>query len=739
MNSLLLYFCPAGAAVNFEIYYLDKKKDVALGDNNVTGFGNIDMLKIQAFPDGDEDRLILKMKVSGRIIESEDISYKFDLKGSGYGDGTWSYRIEFNNGKCTGYHHGKYVMEDDYEHDILDFSGAYTNTLSIYLPLFILDDFQYFDISGETRETVYESGWNNTYTDSCPDEELRIPSPGVIFITEPNNGTSVSGNCAVKGVVNNIWTGIASVEINIAPGVTGGWKTAKTSNNWSSWEFQWDTSSVQDRKYTLSSRAFIGGEYYFNAIEVFVDNNITKHPKIAGMPEFQAGDMFEYKLTNRYECDFIYGKRNEPVPEVLTRYEIRSSDTIVVNKTGYDVYEVNYYRKEEMGGKTKGDTIYHPFIMEEKGTIWFQRTDMSIVKSESVTTSYEKIDDWEPTESIHEIITFEPPKQNYMFPISVGDSWENRYYMNITRTIEFEGKSLTYSERKLFVEYHEYLRYENLTISSGTYDILVILRKFNRTGYEQTVDDNSATKDWYRPPNFVVESYSPELGFSLTHDYHGISETSMYTESDELISYRVGNRSYYSGKPMDSNEEKTVIYIYIIPSIILIIIPLILLISVTEFGKLGIFRLFSPMLSRKREGKGNNESPLKEDVYCYILDNPGDCYGDIKRALGFSNGALAQSISTLEKEGRIESERDGRLKRFYPANTKFTEVAIELNDIQVKIYSYIKENPGTNQKKLKNVLDISQQRVSYNLKLMVEARLIKGKRMGNKIQYFVIE
>ena len=79
------------------------------------------------------------------------------------------------------------------------------------------------------------------------------------------------------------------------------------------------------------------------------------------------------------------------------------------------------------------------------------------------------------------------------------------------------------------------------------------------------------------------------------------------------------------------------------------------------------------------------------------MGNPGESYNVIKRVLGMPNGTLASYLKSLESEGEIRSERDGYLKRFYPADGRITSDVLEMTDFQKNIMNSIENNPGISQ------------------------------------------
>jgi predicted transcriptional regulator len=130
----------------------------------------------------------------------------------------------------------------------------------------------------------------------------------------------------------------------------------------------------------------------------------------------------------------------------------------------------------------------------------------------------------------------------------------------------------------------------------------------------------------------------------------------------------------------------------------------------------------------------------REAVYAYVNSHPGDHYRSILNNLGLTNGTLTYHLATLEREEFIRSERDGPLKRFYPADTEFTPgMALELTPIQKSIYDLISKSPGISQKEIAAKIGVSAPTVNYHIKAMVNARLVRLERHRKVTRCFIVE
>ena len=172
---------------------------------------------------------------------------------------------------------------------------------------------------------------------------------------------------------------------------------------------------------------------------------------------------------------------------------------------------------------------------------------------------------------------------------------------------------------------------------------------------------------------------------------------------------------------------------------IIVIVFLTIFIAATEVGKYSFYSAVAPLYTKQRRKKDENYGYIRGLVLGYIDGNPGESYNSIKRALELNNGALAYHLKVLEREDQIHSERDGSLKRFYPKDGRISREVIELTDLQQDIYDMIKADPGISQAEIQDRMDISQQRLNYQVKQMSDARLIRVEREGKRTRCYVID
>jgi predicted transcriptional regulator len=110
----------------------------------------------------------------------------------------------------------------------------------------------------------------------------------------------------------------------------------------------------------------------------------------------------------------------------------------------------------------------------------------------------------------------------------------------------------------------------------------------------------------------------------------------------------------------------------------------------------------------------------------YITARPGCSYSELKDALGIVNGPLSYHLAILEKIEIIRSEKDGRKRRYY-----CTGIAVQsptstyLGMTEAKVLSEIERLGLSSNSEVAGRLDMSRQRVLYNIKLLAERGLIE--------------
>jgi DNA-binding MarR family transcriptional regulator len=156
----------------------------------------------------------------------------------------------------------------------------------------------------------------------------------------------------------------------------------------------------------------------------------------------------------------------------------------------------------------------------------------------------------------------------------------------------------------------------------------------------------------------------------------------------------------------------------------------------TEIGMFGLFALFAPLFTRLNKDQAL-DNRIRYQILGYLTENPGQHYSAVKKALNLNNGGAVYHILVLEREGFIRSQRDGILKRFYPAAIKAPEKHKRTPEELVgEILADIDKKPGITQKELVERLVINDEVVGYHLrKLVRDTRIISWKKGRTRVYY----
>jgi len=161
--------------------------------------------------------------------------------------------------------------------------------------------------------------------------------------------------------------------------------------------------------------------------------------------------------------------------------------------------------------------------------------------------------------------------------------------------------------------------------------------------------------------------------------------------------------------------------------------------SLTDFGKYRFFTLFIVPLYVRLKRDEVLDNYTRGRIHGYITANPGDNYNSIRDALELSNGIVAHHLHTLEREGLIQSMRDGMYRRFFPANAKLPPEDEGHFNIQKRIVAIIRNNPGISQKEIAEKVGVSSPTVNYHVNVLATARMIRVEKFGRRTRCTVIE
>ena len=160
----------------------------------------------------------------------------------------------------------------------------------------------------------------------------------------------------------------------------------------------------------------------------------------------------------------------------------------------------------------------------------------------------------------------------------------------------------------------------------------------------------------------------------------------------------------------------------------------------TETARYGLFKfLVFPLYSRIRK-EDVLDHFVRGQIYGYIRANPGVHFNLLRASLRVNNGTLAHHLRTLEVQGFVKSRRDRMLKRFYAMDVNIpNDEGIRLSDLQAQILDMVSDRSGSTQAEIAQRLNVSQQAISYNLRMMSREGMIAVERTGREHKYYAAE
>jgi hypothetical protein len=544
-----LMFANSILAQGYDLSYSDVGGDVVdseTGQKYPSGYEHIDILQIisSELTTILDSQLIFQMTVVGAITNSDDITYTFFiLEGNDP-----VYYITYSNNIATG------VNMADGSMDILQASGTGTDTLEVSVQLSDVGEVNSYDFGGATlhvldgdeRYLVDAAGNSNINTGGIDDLLGYGEMP--ITIRDPRSGATVSGTRKIMGVTNLEFE-MESVEVQMDSKADGNWILATTFDSWGNWSYELDTTSLTDGKHRLHARAYNGSEYFFDTIEIYVNQENANSPESTGLPVISVGDSFHYRIS-------------ADIPSLGGSISYTSSGTmnLTVERIEDIISQGNEYNtfKIQIEGVTISEFEDATSVSIQSGYDWLSTSDLTSIKSQILTTT--TVTDGEDTFTTSSTIAveYDPPMDKYDFPISIGSTWEERgtiYY-------SYDDGTDTMDETIEGPFEFEALHVEDVTVSAGTFETFVIW-----------------SRDFYSGEDSIecqLEYHSPDLGFPVLSEMYDSQRNIYYTA--ELVSYEKVKEEDSETEGLFGMDNSNLPWIFII--IILIAIVLIVVVAI---------------------------------------------------------------------------------------------------------------------------------------------------------------
>jgi len=162
--------------------------------------------------------------------------------------------------------------------------------------------------------------------------------------------------------------------------------------------------------------------------------------------------------------------------------------------------------------------------------------------------------------------------------------------------------------------------------------------------------------------------------------------------------------------------------------------------SWTEPGRHAIFGAFFPLYTRLKKEEVLDHF-VRGQVFGVIKTEPGTHFTEIRDNLSLSNGTLSYHLRTLEVAGFIRSEREGMYKRFFAADAQPDRggEGIRLSTLQKSLVEILRRNPGSAQRDLALQAGVTQQTVSYNLRILQKQGILQTVSRGRRQVYLTAD
>lgn len=160
----------------------------------------------------------------------------------------------------------------------------------------------------------------------------------------------------------------------------------------------------------------------------------------------------------------------------------------------------------------------------------------------------------------------------------------------------------------------------------------------------------------------------------------------------------------------------------------LLLLPVQLLLSVSIWLRLG---------QRRISGKNVLEHGARRAAYLCIRANPGINHASLSRRLGVNAGTLRYHLATLCEMGKIHSEHERGLLRYY-ANSKAAREGegYPINGTRKWILDLLVQDPGMTRKEVASTLGIAGASVTWHMALLIRDGAVRSEKDGRMVRYF---
>jgi hypothetical protein len=444
--------------------------------------------------------ITLSLTVDGVITNSRNHTYSLLVEAD---DETFMFY--YMNGVCI-----EFFSDDPYLA-----TGAGTDTLVINVTEDDLGDPE--DSFGVSGMALYswepEDGQSEIFYDTAP-EGTGTGEEKPLEVIDPTPGSTHTGVVEVRGVAQGQELELESVEYQVDGTADSGWNLAQSRDNWNTWSFDWDTGGLDDGEHLINLRAKNATETFATAVSFWVDGDLFENPPTIDKPMARLGDGYTTASESHVESGGVSLELELDIDSIVTGLR-----NLTVGEETIDCLET------QIDGDGNGESLGFDIYMELEGHEWLRSEDLALVK----TDAWENMSMMGVRIEAHAVETYDPPLEQYIFPMTVGDSWTSRseYTLEFTTYDPYQGETHDTFTNSVTI-HREVLREEEITVPAGEFTCLVIHEE--RSGDEDSDGEGvDHSLIWY---NETVSTAVREISYDADGNEVTREELQKFSEGD---------------------------------------------------------------------------------------------------------------------------------------------------------------------------------------------------------------
>lgn len=137
------------------------------------------------------------------------------------------------------------------------------------------------------------------------------------------------------------------------------------------------------------------------------------------------------------------------------------------------------------------------------------------------------------------------------------------------------------------------------------------------------------------------------------------------------------------------------------------------------------------------------ELETRRRIYDHVCSVPGAHLRKIQRDLDMPLGTLEYHLRQLEKHDMVVTREDGRFKAYFPSEGMDRRDRDYLyflrQEMPRRLALEVADRPGVSFQELKETVPVSGSTMSFHLKKLIEAEIIRDEKIGRQKIYYPIE